>query len=199
MPSYFSPGVYVEEVPGGARPIGPVGTSTAGFVGVAPNPDAPVNKAIAVNNWTQFLRYFVAEGSTESTPSLVLMSKTDESIETMLVRLRCESITPLGRPVVPEVKISEARDWAVTRLGKRAIRSSSVNSSGKAKTSSNVHIGTWRFASANIVASSGCSSVIFWLRIIPAASPARAKLTISAVELSGSTGMQLAPAFSTPK
>lgn len=68
MPSYFSPGVYVEEVPGGARPIGPVGTSTAGFVGVAPNPDAPVNKAIAVNNWTQFLRYFVAEGSTESSP-----------------------------------------------------------------------------------------------------------------------------------
>ena len=55
MPSYFSPGVYVEEVPGGARPIGPVGTSTAGFVGVAPNPDAPVNRAVAVNNWTEFV------------------------------------------------------------------------------------------------------------------------------------------------
>lgn len=68
MPSYFSPGVYVEEVPGGARPIGPVGTSTAGFVGVAPNPDAPLNKAIAVNNWTEFLRTFVVEGSSDTTP-----------------------------------------------------------------------------------------------------------------------------------
>src|SRR5690348_17097335 len=67
MPSYFSPGVYVEEVPGGARPIGPVGTSTAGFVGVAPKADAPVNKAIAVNNWTEFLRHFVEEGSNETT------------------------------------------------------------------------------------------------------------------------------------
>ena len=54
------------------------------------------------------------------------MSNTDDSIETMLVRLRCESITPLGRPVVPEVKISEASDCAVTRCGSSAMRSSSV-------------------------------------------------------------------------
>ena len=50
------------------------------------------------------------KGSTDSTPSLVSMSKTDDNIETMLVRLRCESITPFGRPVVPEVKISDATD-----------------------------------------------------------------------------------------
>lgn len=30
------PGVYIEEVPTGARPIEGVGTSTAGFVGTAP-------------------------------------------------------------------------------------------------------------------------------------------------------------------
>ena len=34
MPQYFSPGVYVEEVPPSARPIAGVGTSTAGFIGV---------------------------------------------------------------------------------------------------------------------------------------------------------------------
>ncbi len=34
MPQYLSPGVYVEEVSGGARPIAGVGTSTAGFVGL---------------------------------------------------------------------------------------------------------------------------------------------------------------------
>jgi hypothetical protein len=33
---YLSPGVYVQEVPSEPRPIGGVGTSTAGFVGSDP-------------------------------------------------------------------------------------------------------------------------------------------------------------------
>ena len=33
MPEYLSPGVYVEEVATGPRPIEGVSTSTAGFVG----------------------------------------------------------------------------------------------------------------------------------------------------------------------
>ncbi len=37
MPQYRSPGVYVEEVPSAVRPIAGVGTSTAAFIGVAPN------------------------------------------------------------------------------------------------------------------------------------------------------------------
>jgi hypothetical protein len=37
MPQYQSPGVYVEEVAGGVQPIAGVGTSTAAFVGIAPN------------------------------------------------------------------------------------------------------------------------------------------------------------------
>lgn len=37
MPTYLSPGVYVEEVPPLARPIAGVGTSTAGFIGVIPD------------------------------------------------------------------------------------------------------------------------------------------------------------------
>ncbi len=36
MSQYQSPGVYVEEIPPAARPIAGVGTSTAGFIGVAP-------------------------------------------------------------------------------------------------------------------------------------------------------------------
>jgi phage tail sheath protein FI len=35
MPQYLAPGVYVEEVPSAIRPIAGVGTSTAGFVGLA--------------------------------------------------------------------------------------------------------------------------------------------------------------------
>ncbi|WP_017327161.1 phage tail sheath subtilisin-like domain-containing protein [Synechococcus sp. PCC 7336] len=37
MPTYLSPGVYVQEVPPSARPIAGVGTSTAGFIGVVPD------------------------------------------------------------------------------------------------------------------------------------------------------------------
>ncbi len=37
MPQYLSPGVYVEEVEGGAKPIAGVGTSTAGFIGQVAN------------------------------------------------------------------------------------------------------------------------------------------------------------------
>ncbi len=66
MPTYLAPDVYVEEVSGGARPIEAVGTSTAGFVGVAPDPSKQVNKPVAINNWAHFKREFTSEGS-EST------------------------------------------------------------------------------------------------------------------------------------
>ncbi|WBB52622.1 phage tail sheath subtilisin-like domain-containing protein [Verrucosispora sp. WMMD573] len=68
MPTYFSPGIYVEEVPSGARPIGPVGTSTAAFVGVAPDRTAHLGEALAVNNWTDFLRLYADGDQLESTP-----------------------------------------------------------------------------------------------------------------------------------
>lgn len=68
MPTYFSPGIYVEEVPSGARPIGPVGTSTAAFVGVAPDRAAHVDKALAVNSWSEFLRLYADGEHLESTP-----------------------------------------------------------------------------------------------------------------------------------
>ncbi|MGG6295124.1 phage tail sheath family protein [Leptolyngbya sp. AN02str] len=67
MPTYLSPGVYVEEVPGGARPIESVGTSTAGFVGVAPDPGAHVHEAVAISSWTQFLREFSSRDRSTST------------------------------------------------------------------------------------------------------------------------------------
>ena len=35
MPEYLSPGVYVEEIEIGAKPIEGVSTSTAGFLGVS--------------------------------------------------------------------------------------------------------------------------------------------------------------------
>ena len=67
MPTYLTPGVYVEEKPGGPRPIEALGTSTASFIGEAPDPTAHQNQPKAVNNWSQFLKEFAPEGST-STP-----------------------------------------------------------------------------------------------------------------------------------
>ncbi len=67
MPTYLTPGIYVEEVSTGPRPIEAVGTSTAAFVGTAPNPNARLNQSVAINSWSQFIREYVTEGSA-STP-----------------------------------------------------------------------------------------------------------------------------------
>ncbi|MCI0487991.1 MAG: phage tail sheath subtilisin-like domain-containing protein [Blastocatellia bacterium] len=56
MPEYLSPGVYVEEVSSGIRPIEGVGTSTGAFVGRAVK--GPVNEAVLITNPTQFFNTF---------------------------------------------------------------------------------------------------------------------------------------------
>jgi len=66
MLSYRAPDIYVEEVATGPRPIGAVGTSTAAFVGRAPNPTAFLNKARAYNNWSEFYRELCGEQPTST-------------------------------------------------------------------------------------------------------------------------------------
>jgi uncharacterized protein len=56
MPQYLSPGVYVEEMESGSRPIEGVATSVAAFVGLAKA--GPVNAPTLVTNWTQFTQTF---------------------------------------------------------------------------------------------------------------------------------------------
>lgn len=56
MPSYLSPGVYVNEVAAGTRPIEGVGTAVAAFVGLASK--GPDNQPTLVSNWTQFSETF---------------------------------------------------------------------------------------------------------------------------------------------
>jgi phage tail sheath protein FI len=62
MPNYYTPGVYVEEIPSGARPIQAVGTSTAAFLGAAPDPESAKGEPTAINNWSQFVRTFAPKG-----------------------------------------------------------------------------------------------------------------------------------------
>jgi uncharacterized protein len=63
MPEYLTPGVYVEEVASGVRPIESQSTSTPCFVGTGGNPDAPTWEPTPITNWSQFARIFLGEGA----------------------------------------------------------------------------------------------------------------------------------------
>jgi phage tail sheath protein FI len=54
--SYLSPGVYVEEVDRGTKPLEMVGTSTVGFIGESSV--GPLNEAVFCTNWSQFVKTF---------------------------------------------------------------------------------------------------------------------------------------------
>jgi len=66
--AYQSPGVYIEEVDRGTKPIEGVGTAVAAFVGFTERAEEPgrngsgpvslLNKATLVTNWNQFLQKF---------------------------------------------------------------------------------------------------------------------------------------------
>lgn len=56
MPEYLAPGVYIEEIPSGNKPIEGVGTSTAGMVGVTER--GPTNTPTLVTSFGAFNRLF---------------------------------------------------------------------------------------------------------------------------------------------
>ena len=96
MPSYLSPGVYVEEVPSATKAIAGVSTSTAAFIGIVPdvvnlvarnrdfdptvatsNPSklveftvpTPAKNVMLFTNWSQFTRAFGDLVGDETTPA----------------------------------------------------------------------------------------------------------------------------------
>ena len=62
---YFAPGVYVEEVDKGSRPIEGISMSVAGFVGFTEDVrgDAELFKPMMVTSWDQYREYFAAPAS----------------------------------------------------------------------------------------------------------------------------------------
>ncbi|NMG10523.1 phage tail sheath C-terminal domain-containing protein [Brasilonema sp. UFV-L1] len=62
---YFAPGVYIEEIDRGSRPIEGVSTAVAGFVGFTEDirDGAELFKPMLVTNWTQYLNYFARPNS----------------------------------------------------------------------------------------------------------------------------------------
>lgn len=98
--SYLAPGVYVEEVPSGARPIEAVGTSTAAFLGTAPNAAARLNEAVALNNWTEFLRIY-------TTPETIGYSALAQAVHGFFLNGggRCYVVNVgAGQPLVGDAK-----------------------------------------------------------------------------------------------
>lgn len=61
--SYLSPGVYVEEVDRGTKPLEMVGTSTAAFIGESSV--GPVNEPVFITNWSQYTKTFGDFGASE--------------------------------------------------------------------------------------------------------------------------------------
>jgi len=56
MPTYLHPGVYLEEIPSGSRPIEGVGTSTAAFVGYTTK--GPVSEPTLLFKWSDYEEQF---------------------------------------------------------------------------------------------------------------------------------------------
>ncbi|MCX6626699.1 MAG: phage tail sheath subtilisin-like domain-containing protein [Candidatus Solibacter sp.] len=56
MPTYLHPGVYVEEIPSGAKPIEGVGTSTAIFIGFTNK--GTVGEPILIGQWDDYVRLY---------------------------------------------------------------------------------------------------------------------------------------------
>lgn len=56
MPDYLHPGVYLEEIPSGVKPIEGVSTSIAAFIGATVR--GPVETPILIRNWDEYVRVF---------------------------------------------------------------------------------------------------------------------------------------------
>ncbi|MGR9115885.1 MAG: phage tail sheath family protein [Gammaproteobacteria bacterium] len=77
MSSYHTPGVYIQEVSTGAKPITQVGTGTAGLIGRAPSKNALTNQAVVCQNKSEFYRKFSNRGDEDTHLSLAVANFFD--------------------------------------------------------------------------------------------------------------------------
>ena len=120
MGEYLSPGVFVEEVSSGNKPIEGVGTSTGAFVGRAVK--GPVNKAILITNPTQFvdtfggfhpdyylayaIRHFFTEGGTRCYVVRVFAHNSDD----LFADVARTDLEANGTPVLRVLAVNEG-EW----------------------------------------------------------------------------------------
>jgi phage tail sheath protein FI len=96
MPNYLSPGVYVEEVEAGSRPIEGVGTAVAAFVGIAA--DGPYNSPTLVTSWGQYNRTFGDFVSGAYLPMSVYQYFNNGGGAAYVVRIGQNGTGPAGTP-----------------------------------------------------------------------------------------------------
>ena len=75
MPEYLAPGVFVEEIDSGSKPIEGVGVNTAAFIGYAKSGE--FNKPTFITNWTQFCQIF---GEDENALTTALVDELQMSV-----------------------------------------------------------------------------------------------------------------------
>jgi uncharacterized protein len=114
MPSYLSPGVYVEEVPSGSRPIEGVGTAVAAFVGLAAK--GPFNEPRLLANWGQFTSTFgeFVEGSYLAHAIYGYFLNGGGSC--YVVRVGAEGDEPVARAELPSAAEASKPAFRVTAL-----------------------------------------------------------------------------------
>ena len=74
MPEYLAPGVFVEEIDSGSKPIEGVAVNTAAFIGYAKSGE--FNKPTFITNWTQFCETFGEEENAITTALVKEMGMT---------------------------------------------------------------------------------------------------------------------------
>lgn len=114
MPTYLSPGVYVEEVPAGSRPIEGVGTAVAAFVGLAAR--GPTNAPTLVTNWSQFVQTFgdFMEGSYLAHAVYGYFLNGGGSC--YVVRIGGDAPAPTARAEIPSQKDGKLNGYRITAL-----------------------------------------------------------------------------------
>jgi phage tail sheath protein FI len=122
MPTYLTPGVYVEEVSSGNKPIEGVATAVAAFVGLLPG--GPINKPMRISNWTQFSNIYTDPQHPENGPFME-GSYTAHAVYgyfqnggsiAWIIRVGSERGTPAAQASLPAATDKEVEALRVTAL-----------------------------------------------------------------------------------
>jgi len=122
MPTYLTPGVYVEEVSSGNKPIEGVATSVAAFVGLLPG--GPINRPMRISNWTQFATLYTDPQHPENGPFME-GSYTAHAVYgyfenggsiAWIIRVGSERSTPSAQAVLPSATDKDVEALRVVAL-----------------------------------------------------------------------------------
>ena len=123
MPTYLTPGVYVEEVSSGNKPIEGVATAVAAFVGLLPG--GPINKPMRISNWTQFSNIYTDPQQPENGPFME-GSYTAHAVYgyfqnggsiAWIIRVGSERGTPAAQASLPAATDKDVEALRLTALG----------------------------------------------------------------------------------